>query len=540
MTRKSRSVFFAPAVVALFAVLGGVYGPGVGGGVAAAADRSERDIDRSVRTFTKVFSVVEQNFADPVDPSRAIYNGAIPGMLHTLDPHSNFFDPKSYQLLREDQRGQYYGVGMMVRMHRGRVVVVNPFPGSPAYNAGIRPSDIIHKIDGELTTGWDQGQVAERLKGRRGTTVKVTMLRRGEEGTKELNFNIVRDEIPRKSVADSFYLRPGIAYLNIKQFNDNTSEEMQANLNRLREDNIKGLVLDLRGNPGGILNEGVNVADHFLKKGQTIVSHRGRSSPQRKYDTRRGNQGADYPIVILVDGSSASAAEIVAGALQDHDRAWILGEQTFGKGLVQTVYPLSEDTGLALTTAKYYTPSGRLIQRDYSKISFYDYYSKKNGEDKNPEDVRMTDSGRTVYGGGGITPDEKVEIPKTNSFQYRTRDQMMAFSMFSAQYFATHSAQVPEDFAVNEALVDEFRQFLKDEKIEVTDEEFAANRAWTRTELKRSLLTYALDDERAEALMVREDPIVERAIEAMGRAQSLQETARKTIAQRSGAAQNPE
>ena len=535
MNRKSRSVFLAPAIIALFALFGGLYGPGTGAATAAAADRSERDIDRSVRTLTKVFSVVEDNFADTVDPNRAIYNGAIPGMLHTLDPHSNFFDPKQFQLLREDQRGQYFGVGMMVRMHRGRVVVVNPFPNSPAANAGIRPSDIIHKIDGEVTIGWDQGQVAEKLKGPRGTTVKVTMLRRDVTGNKELNFSIVRDEIPRKSVADAFFLKPGIAYLQIKQFNENTSAEMEENLSRLKEENIKGLVLDLRDNPGGILNEGVNVADHFLKKGQLIVSHRGRSSPQRKYETRRGSRGADYPIVVLVNGSSASAAEIVAGALQDHDRAWILGEQTFGKGLVQTVYPLSEDTGLALTTAKYYTPSGRLIQRDYSKISFYDYYTRKNGDLKDPEDVRMTDSGRTVYGGGGITPDEKVDIAKTNAFQYRVRDQFMGFSMFAAKYFAEHPPQIGEDFVVTDAMVDEFRRFLADENIEVTNEEFAANRDWDREEIKRALFTYTLGDEKAENLMIRDDSLVAKAIDAMARAQSLQETARRTIAQRTGA-----
>jgi carboxyl-terminal processing protease len=534
MKSKSRASFLAPAVIAIFAVLGGVYGPGVGGSTAAAADRSEQDIDRSVRTFTKVFSVVEENAADAVDADRAIYNGAIPGMLHTLDPHSNFFDPKQFQLLREDQRGQYYGVGMMVRMHRGRVVVLNPFPGSPAYNAGIRPSDIIHKVDGEVTEGWDQSKVADRLKGRRGTTVEVTTLRRDGDGQKELTFSIVRDEIPRKSVADAFFLRPGIAYLKIMQFNENTSSEMEQNLRRLNEDDIRGLVLDLRGNPGGILNEGVNVADHFLKKGQAIVSHRGRASAQRKYEARRGSRGADYPVVILVDGSSASAAEIVAGALQDHDRAWILGEQTFGKGLVQTVYPLSEDTGLALTTAKYYTPSGRLIQRDYSNVSFYDYYSRKNAEVRDLEDAKMTDSGRTVYGGGGITPDEKVEIPKRTVFEQRVKEQMMAYSMFAAKYFSTHSENLDESFHPSDALLDEFREFLRSEKIEVTDEDFASNLPVVRSELKRAMLTYALGDEKSESLMVREDPVVLKAIEAMARARTLQETARKTLARRAG------
>ncbi|MCU0226526.1 MAG: S41 family peptidase [Bryobacterales bacterium] len=530
-------VLIVPGVILTFALLGGLAGPGGGGSTAAAADRSEQDIDRSVRTFTKVFSIVEENAADPVDPSRAIYNGAIPGMLHTLDPHSNFYDPKLFQLLREDQRGQYYGVGMLVRMHRGRVVVVNPFPGSPAYNAGIRPSDIIHIIDGEVTEGWDQGKVAERLKGARGTTVKVTMIRRGAEGQKELNFDIIRDEIPRKSVADAFYVRPGIAYLQIKQFNENTSSEMEQNLRRLKEDQIKGLVLDLRGNPGGILNEGVNVADHFLKKGQAIVSHRGRASAQRKYEARRGSRGADYPIVVLVDSSSASAAEIVAGALQDHDRAWILGEQTFGKGLVQTVFPLSEDTGLALTTAKYYTPSGRLIQRDYSKVSFYDYYSRKNSDAKDLEDVRMTDSGRTVYGGGGITPDEKVEGPKPNGVQFRLREQHMAYSMFAAYYFARNSTSLGEDFTVTEGMLSDFQDFLKQEKIELSAEELEANRKQVVADLKRAMFTYALGDEKSEALMIREDAMVERAVEAMGRAQSLQETARKTIAQRDGGSQ---
>ncbi len=533
-------VLIVPGVILVFALLGGLAGPGSGGSTAAAAERSEQDIDRSVRTFTKVFSIVEENAADPVDPSRAIYNGAIPGMLHTLDPHSNFYDPKLFQLLREDQRGQYYGVGMLVRMHRGRVVVVNPFPGSPAYNAGIRPSDIIHMIDGEVTEGWDQGKVAERLKGARGTTVKVVMLRRGADGQKELNFDIVRDEIPRKSVADAFYVRPGVAYLQIKQFNENTSAEMEQNLRRLKEDQIKGLVLDLRGNPGGILNEGVNVADHFLKKGQAIVSHRGRASAQRKYEARRGSRGADYPIVVLVDSSSASAAEIVAGALQDHDRAWILGEQTFGKGLVQTVFPLSEDTGLALTTAKYYTPSGRLIQRDYSKVSFYDYYSRKNGDAKDPEDVRMTDSGRTVYGGGGITPDEKFDGPKPNSVQFRLRDQHMAYSMFAAHYFARNSVNIGDDFQITEGMLGDFQAFLTEEKIEVSAEELQTNRPQVMTDLKRAMFTYALGDEKSEALMVREDPMVERAVDAMGRAQSLQETARKTIAQRNGGSQPEE
>ena len=229
-----------------------------------------------------------------------------------------------------------------------------------------------------------------------------------------LTFNVIRDEISRKSVKDGIWMKPGIAYVDIEQFNENTSKELEDTLKKLGENNINGLVLDLRANPGGLLNEGVAVADQFLQKGQTIVSHRGRASPEKTYTARNGNDGHDYPIVVLVNRYSASAAEIVAGALQDHDRAWILGDNTFGKGLVQTVYPLSENTGLALTTAKYYTPSGRLIQRDYTNVSFFDYYYRKDTATRNMQDVKMTDSGRTVYGGGGISPDEKF-VPKSTA-----------------------------------------------------------------------------------------------------------------------------
>jgi len=226
-----------------------------------------------------------------------------------------------------------------------------------------------------------------------------------------LTFNLVRDEIPRFSLVPApFWLRPGIAYTKILSFSETTSRELEDGLRKLGENDVKGLILDLRDNPGGLLTEGVDTAGHFLKKGDTVVSHRGRASAEKPYTARRGGEKHDYPIVVLVNKYSASAAEIVAGALQDHDRGWILGETTFGKGLVQTVYPLNENAGLALTTAHYYTPSGRLIQRDYSNISFLDYYYNRKGDTKNMQDVKMTDSGRTVYGGGGITPTRSTPI----------------------------------------------------------------------------------------------------------------------------------
>src|SRR5258708_5361171 len=270
-----------------------------------------------------------------------------------------------------------------------QTVVIAPFPGSPAYKAGIRPGDVMLEISGRRADNVSTTEIADLMKGPRGTHVRVVMGREGVE--KPLVFDIIRDEIPRKSVEDGFWVKPGIAFIFVQSFNENTGKEVDENLKRLGEDNIKGLILDLRENPGGLLTEGIHVAGRFLKKGQTVVAHKGRASPEKPYYASRGNGGRDYPIVVLVNRFSASAAEIVSGALQDHDRAWILGENTFGKGLVQTIMSLPENTGLVLTTSKYYTPSGRLIQRDYSQGSFLDYYYGSKRDTRNPLDVKMTD-----------------------------------------------------------------------------------------------------------------------------------------------------
>src|SRR3974390_650618 len=348
----------------------------------------DSDIRESVRSFTQVYEVVQQNYAETVNPDKAIYNGAIPGMLRVLDPHSNFFDPKAYAALREDQRGKYYGVGMQVGPRNNKVIVIAPFTGAPAYRAGIRPGDVIIAVDGKPTDNMSTSDVADLLKGPKGTTVKITVLREGT--AKPIDFNVVRDEIPRYSVDVHFMIKPGIGYIHVNAFQETTEHEVAAALDQLQEQGeLKGVILALRQNPGGLLSEGVGVADKFLKKGQLIVSHHGRSSPEKRYVATHGNGGHEYPMVVLVNKGTASAAEIVAGAIQDHDRGLVIGETTFGKGLVQTVYPLSENTGLALTTAKYYTPSGRLIQRDYTGLSLYDYYYNKGDNDNGNHEVKL-------------------------------------------------------------------------------------------------------------------------------------------------------
>jgi carboxyl-terminal processing protease len=496
---------------------------------AATTSSGDADVRDSLNQFAEVYKVVEENYAEPVNPDKAIYNGAIPGMLHVLDPHSNFFDPKSYSLLKEDQRGKYYGVGMTVGPRNNKVIVIAPFVGTPAYRAGIHPGDIIIAVDGKPTDNMTTGDVADLLKGPKGTTVHITVLREGAE--KPIEFAVVRDEIPRYSVDLHFMIRPGIGYMHISGFNETTEHEVAAALDEMGD--LKGLILDLRQNPGGLLSEGVGVADKFLRKGQVIVSHHGRSSSEKRYVATHGNGGKEYPLVVLVNRGTASAAEIVSGAIQDHDRGLIAGETTFGKGLVQTVYPLSENTGLALTTAKYYTPSGRLIQRDYSNISLYDYYYNRDKIDQtNDREVKLTDSGRTVYGGGGITPDVKIDPIKGNKFQDSMLQHYVFFN-FAKRYVITHHP-TEEKFEIDDALMNDFRKFMDEEKIQYSEADMLENQDWVKANIKSEIFVDAFGQQEGLKVRAETDPQVVKALELLPQARALAENARKVIAERTG------
>ena len=497
----------------------------------SVAPSSDTDVRDSLKSFTQVYSIVEENYAEPVDPDKAIYDGAIPGMLHVLDPHSNFFDPKAYSLLKEDQRGKYYGVGMQVGPrnvnNRTVVIVIAPFVGTPAYRAGIHPGDIIAAVDGKATDNMTTSNVADLLKGPKGTTVRITILREGTE--KPLEFAVVRDEIPRYSVDLHFLIQPGIGYMHVSGFNETTETEVQSALDEMGD--LKGLILDLRQNPGGLLSEGVGVADKFLHKGQLIVSHHGRASSEKRYTATRGNGGKDYPLVVLVNRGTASAAEIVSGAIQDHDRGLIVGETTFGKGLVQTVYPLSENTGLALTTAKYYTPSGRLIQRDYSNVSLYDYYFERDADATTTgREVKLTDSGRTVYGGGGITPDVKIPPVKSSHFQ-DTLLQHYAFFNFAKHYMVNHHPD-EKKFEVDDALLQEFRKFLDSESTPYTEADLAQNDAWVRSNIKSEIFIDAFSQDEGLKVRAEADPEVVKALELLPQAKALSDHARSVVAER--------
>ncbi len=529
-----RSLFFVLLVI----IICGFLGAGAQRNGVALGPTSDTDLRDSLSQFAQVYSIIEQNYAEPVNADKAIYNGAIPGMLHVLDPHSNFFDPKSYSLMREEQSGKYYGVGMQIAPRNNKIIVVAPFVGTPAYKVGLRPGDVILAVDGKGTDNMSVADVADMLKGPKGTNVHITILREGAE--KALEFNVVRAEIPRNSVDLKFLIKPGIGYMHITAFNETTEQEVEEALQQFGD--VKGLILDLRGNPGGLLNEGVGVADKFLKRGQVIVSHRGRSSPEKVYRAAHGNGGKDYPLVVLVNRGTASAAEIVSGAIQDHDRGLIVGEVTFGKGLVQTVYPLSENTGLALTTAKYYTPSGRLIQRDYNGVSLYDYYYARDDEaspnavpDNASKEVKLTDSGRAMYGGGGITPDVKIANFKPSRFE----DSLLlkyAFFNFARHYLT--GRHVDKNFEVTDAVTQEFRKFLDSQKIPYTEAELSEGQDWIRANIKSEMFISEFGQEEGLRVRAETDPQVVAALNLLPKAKELADNAKRVVTQHAAAQQS--
>jgi carboxyl-terminal processing protease len=534
MTPRARRALFT---VTLFFVVCAVVGSVLQRRVGAQSSADQSQLRDSLRTFTDVYALVEKNYAEPITGDRAdtaIYDGAIPGMLRVLDPHSNFYDAKAYAKMREDQRGHYYGVGMVIQQQRDpqgkdHVYVITPYEDTPSFRAGIHPGDYISAIDGKSTDGWTSDQVAKNLKGPKGTHVQVTTVRYGQPNP--LVFDLVRDDIPHPSVDLKYEIRPGVGYIHLTQFQETTGQEMREAIDGFG--NIKGLVIDLRNNPGGLLSQAVDVCDHLLAKGQAIVSQRGRAYPDVNYAATHGNGGKSFPIVVLVNRGTASAAEIVSGALQDHDRALIVGETTFGKGLVQTVYDIADHSmGLALTTYHYYTPSGRLIQRNYSGVSLYDYYYNHAGAqpaDNSNREVKLTDAGRTVYGGGGITPDEKIETPTASHFQ----DELMyhdVFFRFAPIYLSNHT--VDKKFQPDDAVMAEFKKYVTSQGVDWVDADAKSAQDWIKARIREKIFTIQFGQLQGLHTMADWDPMIQKALTFLPEAQALQDNAHKVLTEK--------
>ncbi len=533
---RNKTVFLLFLTIITTAIVGGFLGNKV------SAGSSSDETEKLLRTFTETLALVESNFAREVDSQELVEN-AIRGMLSTLDPHSSFFAVSDYNKLQEEQQGHYYGLGISIRAEApgsGRVVVVDPpAPGTPAYKAGLLAGDVIAKVNGEPTDGWDvTEQVIPNLKGPKGTTVDVTIDRPGVP--EPLDFTVERDEIPLYTIKFAFEIEPAIGYIRIDKFSETTGGELAKALATVSQKNLNGLILDLRDNPGGSLNAAIAVADQFLDPGEVIVSTRARDGILDR--TFRAPQGSrsNFPMVVLVNRYSASASEIVAGALQDHDRALIVGQTSFGKALVQTIFPLEGRRGLALTTGKYYTPSDRLIQRDYSD-GFFNYFNTRK---ETPQETAMfrTDSGRPVFGGGGITPDEKValdsyprlaqEIDRQNLF-YRFAKELSSGSLesdvdyaFSAgEYEGLDAEELKEKQAlvrVTDRTLELLKKFLSKRKDQVRSlDQFDEHRDLLRNRLKRELFLTRFGEEESYRMALALDAQVQKAIALLPRAGKL-------------------
>ena len=546
---KIRTLVASLGVVLAGAIAGGFFGQG--------ATASNEKLDESIRTLGSILSIVEDRYVDEVPTDTLVYN-AIRGMLRTLDPHSNFLDEESYRDMQEEQRGAFYGLGIVINK-RGKdkpLTVISPIDGTPAARLGIRAGDVISHIKDPAanvdmdTIGLEIRDAVKYLRGPKGTEVTITVERSGFD--KPLEFTIARDTVPTNSVTNAYMIAPETGYVKVTNFTQTTSDELDKALSSLREQGMARLVLDLRGNPGGLLDQAVKVADKFLDSGKMIVYTRGRvRGSDQEYHATVDRTADPVPLVILVNHGSASASEIVSGALQDHDRALIVGETTFGKGLVQSVFRLSRQTGLALTTAKYYTPSGRLIQRDYSSVEEYfmdtPAHTVTPGEEaeggKAPRQLVMTDGGRKVYGGGGITPDLPVDAedpPRTLVDIARQN----AFFDYAVRYVAKHPdlfADTAADAAGFEAfrrkfdadanVMTGFREFLKERAITVGDSDFDAIADRARVQIKAEIVGIRGGLAYRDRVLLENDPQVKAALESFPQAQALARTTPPAVSQ---------
>lgn len=547
-----------PVLVLLIVVMSSLVSGLRGGKVAAVAEPDQRAENEFLRSFTEALDIIQSRHVDNISSDKLIYN-AIRGMLRALDPHSSFFEPKDFSRLREEQHSKYFGLGIRVRplfRERGRVVIVEPPAiGSPAERRGLRARDVITRIEGESIDDWTSDEVVSHLRGPRGTSVNITVERPGIR--EPLQFRVERDEIPIRTVPFAFEIKPGVGYIKVDRFAESTAGELGDKLKELDSSNLSGLILDLRDNPGGLLNQAIEVSDFFVERGKLIVSTRGRAENSVRPYKAPGLDKVKVPMVVLINRHSASASEIVAGALQDHDRALIVGETSFGKGLVQSVYQLENNTGMALTTAKYYTPSGRLIQRDYngSNIDYY-YLSSTSARDEKDREVKFTDSGRKVLGGGGISPDVQATMRELGRFEalLTAKDIFFEYArrLTSGDVPAAAGLKLPVKreevggsrprktdpaprLEITEEIMDDFKQFLLSRNVEFTDEDIASNADFIKRRIRQEVYTSSFGLQEGYKVAIQGDTQVLKALEVLPEARQLMLSARAEPATR-----NPE
>ena len=493
--RAGRSMSVAVIVVGLSALAGGLFG--------ARALATQDRVAEQYKVFSHALAAIEANYVDEVDPERLV-NSAINGMLQTLDPHSSFMNPRSYSQMRERQEGRYYGLGITIQVLNGDITVMALFGGSPAYLRGLRRGDIIAEVEGESAKGWTSDQAVTRLRGPKGSVVKIAIRRSGYDEL--IPLEVTRDEINIPTILGSFMVDEAVAYVRLRDFSETTNHDLGLALEELASQGMQKLLLDLRDNPGGPLDQAIQVANRFLPRGDMIVYTRGRiKNSDQDYYASEDSDFTELPLVVLVNRNSASASEIVAGAIQDHDRGLIVGETTFGKALVQSIYRVSQGAGLALTTARYYTPSGRLIQRPWDG-TFDEYltYSlrEQQGEREHlTADLKYTDAGRQVYSGGGIEPDMFMAGPIEGfdpTSAGRSLFARQTFPRYARKYSALGDTRisgqgrnrisVDRNFEVTDGMVADFGEFISTERISIDTDAL-----WEDEAFVRAMIRYYID-----------------------------------------------
>ena len=536
---RVRSLSAAFTIIAVCALVGGLFG--------RAALSAQDQVPDQYKVFTAALKAVEDKYVGEYETDRLVYS-AITGMLQTLDPHSSFMDPRSFAQMRERQEGRYYGLGITINVVDGDVTVFNVFEGSPAYQKGLRRGDVIVLIEGEATKGWNTEQAVRKLRGPKGTSVNIAIRRATFD--EPIKLAVMRDEVHIPTVPAALMLDATTGYIKLQDFGENTDQELGRALGELTKKGMKRLVFDLRGNPGGALDQAIRVSNRFLPKGNLIVYTRGRvANSDQDYRATETSDFLNLPMVTLVSRTSASASEIVAGALQDHDRSLIVGETTFGKALVQSVYRLSQGAGAAITTARYYTPSGRMIQRPwdgtFDEYLTYIYRDQDGNKTHKESDLKLTDSGRKVYGGGGIEPDRRFDGPSDGFNPTRFGRSIAArnlFDVYAQQFSRRGDTRIPRpggkireldpNFEVTDEMLGEFKALVQkspivfDEALWQKDLEFI--KAMIHHEIDMDLFGVAA----AYTNLAKRDPQLQYALGLFPEAQQLLESGRQAQSRR--------
>ncbi|HVC18465.1 MAG TPA: S41 family peptidase [Vicinamibacterales bacterium] len=539
--RKYRAVSAATFAIFVCALVGGIFGRGV--------FATENHLPGDYKTFTAALSAIQSQYVGQFQSDRLVY-GAIQGMLETLDPHSNFMDPQEYAQMRERQEGHYYGIGVTIQAAGGEIHIVSVFDGSPAFDAGIRRGDVIATVDGQSTKGWTSDQAVDRIKGAKGTSVALGIRRWGYDQL--IPFSVAREEIHLSSVPAAFMIDGTTGYVRIAEFAEDTNAQLGRALDALQAKGMRRLIFDLRNNPGGALDQAILVANRFLPKGDLIVYTRGRvPNSDEDYRATKPSQFTTMPMIVLVNRNSASASEIVTGALQDHDRALIVGETTFGKALVQSVYRISGGAGLALTTAHYYTPSGRLIQRpwdpSFDNYLTYTLRSQKNPPKNNPAELHHTDAGRPVYGGGGIEPDRRMDGP-FEGFDPTPFGRMLysrqEFASFAERFSAlgdrrvtlksTGRTLVGRTYVVDDAMLKQFRTQLQRDGIKINEAEYTKDLPFIKAMIHYQIDLALFGTQDAREQLIKTDPQAQFALGLFGEAEQLTQLSKAKAAGRAG------